>query len=332
MFFKKIPVFFVFPVLFLTGCVTSVSFQVQRAPAMNTAGIRRIAIMPFETSSNTSLQRDLAQFITATAITKIKATQHFTLVDHSEILRLQRNGENIYDHVDALFTGQIVSMRTNDSSHIEEKKDPKTEKITEVIIYDREVELIFSYRLIRSRDGSIIDLVTREGKKEDHKESRNSLESNLQMLQTIVASSLAGLERDIAPYNTYVQRTLMEEKSKDKDLKAKMKDVQSIVKGGNYSIALNRYNEIYGQYGNFAAVYNAAVMYEALKDIPVAVLLMEKVFGETGNPTARDYLNRLNRELREQSTLAALYSDTGNPREKIITYAVDEVGKILPRG
>jgi hypothetical protein len=72
-------------------------------------------------------------------------------------------------------------------------------------------------------------------------------------------------------------------------------------------------------------------MYEALGNMPAAITLMENVYNRTGNPQARDALNRLNRNLQEKERLAVEYS-TGGQRDKIIAYAVDEIFQVLPNG
>jgi hypothetical protein len=299
---------------------------------MNTAGIRRIAIMPFRTSDNSSLQNEVAQYLTVTATSKIRGTNYFTLVDYSEIERLQRSGASIENHVDALFTGQIISMTTMDSNHVTEKTDPETKNIIYETVYDREAGLSFSYSFIRARDGTIVDVITKQGKTTDHKASWSSLKSFSQMGLEIVNSRLANLARDVAPYTTTESRSLLNEKAKDKELKNRMKEVSLLVKGGNYKGALDSYLIIYQYYNNFAAVHNAAIMHEALGDLSAAAALMEKVGNETGNPQAYTVLARLNRSLQEQAMLANEYSDTRDQKNKVADYAVGEIRKILPIG
>jgi TolB-like protein len=318
--------------LVFAGCATTVSLRVQKVPTMNTAGIRRIAIMPFKTSDNSYQQYEIAQYLTVTATSKIRGTNHFTLVDYSEIERLQNSGESIGNHVDALFTGQVLSMSTMDSSHVVERKDPETKNIIYETVYDREVDLSFNYSFIRARDGTIIDVISKQGKTSDHKSSPSSLSSFSQMGQQIANSRLSNLARDVAPYTAIESRSLMNEKSKDKELKNIMKEAVTLVKAGNYKGALDSYLTIYGLYNNYAAVHNAAIMYEALGDSSTAASLMESVINETGNPQAYTVLARLNRNLQEQAMLANEYSDTRDQKNKVADYAVGEIQKILPVG
>ena len=310
--------------LVLAGCATTVSLRVQRVPTMNTAGIRRIAIMPFKASDNSYLQHEIAQYLTVIATSK--------MVEYSEIERLQRNGESIGNHVDALFTGQILSMSTTDSNRVVERKDPESKNIIYETVFDREVDLSFNYSFIRARDGTIIDVITKQGRASDHKSAQGSLNTLSQMGQQIANNRLANLARDVAPYTAIESRSLMNEKSKDKELKNIMKEAVNLVKMGNYKGALDSFLTIYGLYNNYAAAHNAAIMYEALGDSTTAASLMENVINETGNPQAYTSLARLNRNLQEQAMLANQYSDTRDQKNKVADYAVGEIQKILPVG
>jgi hypothetical protein len=299
---------------------------------MNTAGLRRIAIMPFKTNDNSSQQYEIAQYLTVTATSKIRSTNYFTLVDYFEIERLQKSGENIGNHVDALFSGQILAMSTIDSSHVVERTDPETKNKVYETVYDREVDFSFNYSFIRARDGTLVDVITKQGKASDHKSDRNYLSPASQMVQSIVNSRLANLARDVAPYIAIESRSLLNEKSKDKELKNRMKEITVLVKEGNYKGALDSYLVIYGFYNNFAAAHNAAIMYEALGDLSSAAMLMERVGNETGNPQAYTVLSRLNRSLQEKAMLATAYSDTRDQKNRVADYAIEEIQKILPVG
>jgi hypothetical protein len=253
-------------------------------------------------------------------------------MDYAEIERLKKSGESIGNHVDALFTGQVLRLTTADSSHVIERTDPETKNKIYETVYNREVELSFNYSFISARDRTIIDVVTRQGKTTDYKDSRNSLKSSSLMGQEIANSRLANLARDVAPYTAIESRSLLNEKSKDKELKNKMKDVLILVKGGNYKGALNSYLIIYENYNNFAAAHNAAVMHEALGDLSAAADMMQRVIGETGNPQAFTVLTRLNRTMQEQSMLANEYSDTRDQKNRVADHAINEITKILPTG
>ena len=150
--------------LVLAGCASAmISLNVERTPTINTTGIRRIAIMPFQASGSSShadLQRETAQNITSTATTRIQATRHFELVDPAEIQRLQSLGESIENHVDALFSGNIVNLDVKEGTRVVTRYNVVSRRNEDVTLYFREIELAFNFYFSRARDGSIVGTAT----------------------------------------------------------------------------------------------------------------------------------------------------------------------------
>jgi hypothetical protein len=225
-------------VLALEGCAMTVGLKVQRLPAMNAAGIKRIAVMPFETNDNSRLQRETARFITVAAASRILEAGYFTLVDPAEVERLRKNGENLENYVDALLTGQVITLNTKDRDRREKRAGYKTGEEYYVTYYDREAELVFSYSFKRARDGTLVGAVTKGGVNKDSNENRNNLRSKSDLLQVIVIRELRELAHDAAPYTVKETRTLLPEKSKDRVLQAQMKEAYKTVKNGSYRTAL----------------------------------------------------------------------------------------------
>jgi TolB-like protein len=199
-----------------------------------------------------------------------------------------------------------------------------------ITVYNRNVEIDFNYYFTRARDGSLIGPVSRRGSNKDSSENRNDLKSASSLLMAVIDEQLRSLNHDIAPYRVTEQRSMMNEKSKDKILKARMKDALALTKEKNYRAALESYLRINAEYGNIASAVNASIMYEALGETNNAANLMRRVANETGNPSARDALARLNKILEDQDTLASEYGDTRGQTEKIASYAGGEIEKVLP--
>jgi len=319
--------------LVLAGCASmSVTLTVQRAPTINTTGIRRIAVMPFTSANNSALHTEVTQVLTSTATTRIQGTNHFQLVNPSEIQRMQSNNESIENHVDALFTGKIITLNVNESSRQVERYDYKTDSTYMVTLYRREVELSFEYSFFRARDGSIIGTATRMGRSSDEKEARDTLQTASRLAQSIVSHRLQDLYRDVAPYTATEKRTLMEEPSKDKNLQNQMKAIFGYVKEGNYKTALSGYLDTFKTYNNFAAAFNAAILHEALGELQSARDLMAGIFQDTGNPRARSEMDRYNASIEELGLLTTEYADTRSQREKVVAYALDEIRKVVRAG
>ena len=313
--------------LLLPGCVSTVHIQVQRTPALNTAGIRRIAIMPFD-SSRGYPYRETAQYIVSVATVNIQALNYFTLVNPSVITQLQRNNENIEAYVDALFNGQINWISSRDSSIDSEVKD--REGNTQIITtHTREVEIEFSYFLTRARDGSIIGPVIKRDSISSSNNNFNELLSTTELLRTIVTRQLRNIDRDLVPHTVTETRTLARENSRDKELRARMKNAESLVKERSYRLALAAYLHIYGEYNNIAAALNASILHEALGETEAAANLMRAVYAETGNSRTQSELARLNRILIDRATIANQFNTSHSQMERVAAHADNEIQRVL---
>jgi len=322
----KTVILFVTAALILASCAT-VKFEAKRTPTLDTTGIQRIAIMPFEASD--SSYRTVASYATNVARAKIAETGHFTLVDPNEIQRLRQAGQSIESHVDALFTGQITRIGQNATATQGQRTDRSTGVTTTYTIYAREVEVQFNYGFTRARDGSLIGPVNKTGRSRSSSEDQSRVSSAEVLANQAIDNQLRLLARDVAPYTITLARTL--EKEANKELQPQMKAAQAQVKEGAYKAALDTYLGIYNENKNIAAAINASILYEALGETRTAANFMQDVLSATGNPKARDVLARLNRELQEMAG-AAEYDDTRRQVEKVADYAKGEIQKTLPTG
>lgn len=311
-------------ILISTSCATKIKMQVDRPPNLNTAGIRSIAIMPFESKS--SIKR-IAQYATKIATSKIRAMNHFTLVDSSEIENLRKKNQSIENHVDALFTGQITRVSSDRTSQKKSiiTKDGDTKYY---FTFSTSVEVEFSYTLVRTRDGSIIGPISRKGS--TSASSKNGYPSDTALAKAVIDEQLRNLGRDIAPYTITEERKFAADKSDNKALKAEMKNALALVKAKDNKAALEAYLGIYRQYKNVAAAENASILYESFGEIQTASDFMKQVFDETGNPRAQEVLARLNKNISDQKTLASEYNDNRGQTVNIAAFASEEIQKFLP--
>ena len=312
----------------LAGCATTVSFRVQRPPTLNTLGIQRMAVMPFSTTNNSSLQRQTAAWLTNESLLRIQGTNHFTLVNSSEIERMQAAGRNVENLADALFSGQVISVNVKDSTSQGSRKDKDGNTVT-YTIYDREVQITYNYFLTRTRDGSLIGPVNKNFTANDSNEKRMELKTAEVMIQELIQRSMAGLGRDIAPYTTTENRSLMKETSNDKVVKQRAKDADALVKAGNYKSAQNAFMGIYQDTGSFAAAYNAAILIEVQGDLEGAAALMQRVYSNTGNLKAATEIARLQRAM-ENADLMEAYRSNQSQRDRVIALMVNTLSSIMP--
>jgi len=311
----------------LAGCGTTIQIQAQRTPTLDTAGIQRIAIMPFEALSRNAVYQNAARYATNVATGKIQATNHFTLVSPTVISNFGARNEGLENYVDALFTGQITRIEEKTITQQGQKKDKETDEIITYDYYVREVEVDFNYSLVRARDGTIIGLITKKGKNSDTQEITSNLASVDSLVNKIIDSQMSTIQRDVAPHKITISRTL--ERENNKELRKQMDTAIAYVRNGNYRAARQIYLDAWNSHRSVASAVNVSILYEAAGETWNAANFMQQVYSETGSPLARDVLARLNKELTEQ-TKVEQFGNAQIPIERVAGKAASEVQKALP--
>jgi hypothetical protein len=309
-------------VLIFTGCgTTRIPVEVDKPSTLNTSGIKRIAVMPFETDNHS--YSGLASYATSIATERIRETGRFTLVDASEIRHLQRRRQIVESYVDAMLIGRI--MRANVA--LDSKTNKHTDKkgnVTHSTTYYTKVEIEFNYSLKMARDGRLIGPVSRRGVADAY--SSDGYPSSDSLLRYALAYQLSFIRMDIAPYKSIEIRTFAKDKTDDEAVNTEMKEALAQVKAQNYKLALQAYLGIYERHKSTAAAINASILYEVLGDTESALSIMQKAHDETGNPTAQLVIARLNRILADKAKLAASEQD---PLSKVTAFAIEEIQKVL---
>jgi hypothetical protein len=305
------------------SCATMASVMVTKPPIWNTSAISRIAVSPFA-SENSQTGRQVAQFFTAKAAQNILETGKFTLIDYTEIARLEKTGENIADHVDAIFSGRINRVASKDKWESYEDTKGKTH-----YTYYRDVELELSYMLKRAGDGAIIGQAVEEDTSTASSSDRNGLPAVYDMVSAMAASQAARLKRYIAPWQIVEKRVFEEDKMKD----PRMKQAKVMLKEGSFRSALTVYTSIYRDSLNFAAGFNAALCAEILGDGEGAAALMRQLWDDTGNPKAFTELARLQTAIDDAAKVRQDYSgETGSVINSAVRQASRELLDKIPAG
>jgi hypothetical protein len=312
--------------LVLLACATSIPLVVQRTPNLDTSGIKRITILPFDASGGRHYYRGAAQYATNLATSKIQATGHFTLVDPSTVINAERKGESIESYVDAVFKGEITRIAEESGPQSVRVRDKNGNWIT-ITNYVRVVEVDYRYSLARARDGALIGPIIKKGSYRASASNSSDLASVEECLNRALDGSMATLNRDVAPYTIRVSRTL--ENDPNKALKPQMDAALAQVKAGSYLPARDAYIAIWESTKSVAAAINASILLEAMGETQEAANFMQDVLTATGNPKARDALARLNNELGQQAGLEQM-ADTRSQSEKTVEYAIGELQKVLP--
>jgi TolB-like protein len=303
------------------ACTTSVPIQVVKLPNIDTSGIKRLAVMPFSSSAGRA-SHQVAQALTVKARRAIQDTGAFTLVDDFEVERRRNAGESLSDYVDGVFIGEITEFSSKDAStYFEETKhrDAYTE-------YTREVRLSIACRIVRARDGSVAGSISKSGSEISRGVvSFGDLASPFTLAQGIINGMLATLYQDVAPWSRTERRALLEEESKDKEIKLRMKAAKELTRKGNYKAAQRDYEAIYRETGGFAAGYNAAILTEITGDLPGAIERMRLLEGATGNPKASRELERMRRTQTEGQAVAEKFGGAGGAADKAVKQASEEI-------
>jgi len=306
----------------LCGCVTTIPLRVQRRPTLDTAGITRITVLPFETVNNATTYQTVAQHATNTAQVNIARMGNFSLINSAVVNNPRRPAAELSNYTDALFGGQInnITEETTSKEYTPKKGEPYT-------IFTRQVSVELTYSLTRTRDGVILgpiskrQTVTSSGKREE-------LQTTATMANSAVESMLGGLQRDLAPYYVTTSRTL--EKESDKLLKPDMERALAFVKGNNYTAARDVYLNIWRGNSSVAAAINASILYEAQGDTQTAATFMQQIYNATGSPKAYSRLSQINAELAQQEGIRQYIEASVNPTERVTTLAFNEILRVLP--
>jgi len=315
-------------VLTLTGCgPTRIPVQVERPSTLNTTGIKRIAVMPFE--ADNSAYSSLASYATSAVADRVRETNKFTLVDAAEIQRLQSSNQSVENYVDAMFIGRIIRANVEQDSKTSQYKDKKGNVYHSTTYYTK-VEVEFNYSLKMARDGRLIGPISRKGIASSS--SGGGYPSADGLLREALTSQIALIRQDIAPYTSTEYREFAEDKTNDA-AKVEMKQAMEQVKAQNYKLALQSYLGIYERYKSPAAAENASILYEALGDAQAALNIMQKVYDDTGNPKAQLIIARLSKDLADKAKLAASEQEEAqsqNPVDRVTAFASEEIQKVLP--
>jgi len=310
-----------FPVLFtgllalasiLASCATTVTVQAQQPPVWNTVGIQRLAIMPFTTSYNTPLQRRAASLLTNVSSSRIQAVKRFTLIDPAEIERVREIKGNVENYADALFSGQIISAASQDSMENDSRRD-KEGNIVRYTTYKRDVQLSFGFTLTRTRDAQEVGSKTMNFSNSYSSEDWRSLKSAEVVVQEMVQKSMTDIAYYLAPYTLTERREFEPVSTKDKAIKKLAKNASALVKKGDYKSAEEAFLGIYRDTGSFAAGYNAGLLLELQGDLEGAIMLMQRLFGETGNQKAALSINRLQKAMDNAGLLDAYAENQALP-------------------
>ncbi|MDR1596553.1 MAG: CsgG/HfaB family protein [Treponema sp.] len=298
------------------SCATTAFVTVTKPPVWNTSAINRIAFSPFTSETSGTEANQLVQFLTTTAAKNIQDTGKFTIVDYTEIDRLEKAGENIADYVDAVFSGRLTRFGSED------RTESYTVEGKTYYRYYRDVAVEFSYMLKRTSDGAIIGQSIREDDKSESRSDSSDLPAPYDIAKTIAAKQLEYLKRDVAPWQVEEKRIFEEDKTKD----PRMKNAKALLKEKSFRSAYTLYTTVYNDSLNFAAGFNAALCAEIGGDVEQAATLMQKLWDDTGNPKAQKEFERMQAVIAD---IAKVNQEYSGESDTIINSAIKQASREL---
>jgi hypothetical protein len=306
--------------LSFTECATYVPIKSVRPPTIDTSNIQRLAVRQFENKSGVggSLNAQITRYMTETAERYIKSAKRFTIVAPTD------------PNADGVFIGEMRNIVSKDSQNLSERKN-KEGKLYIEITYNREVYLEFSYSVISTRTDMPVGTVVKQGStSSSSSESAAKLTDTLTLAKSIVDSQMRGLVKDLAPTIVSSSRQLLNETSKDKELKQKMKAALSLVKNDNFEEAIRQYDKISVEYGSFAARTNAAILRESIASEAAARDELNSFFNDTNrlaDKAVKNAIDALNAKLPSGANIMIIKSNSTD--RNMLDYVVDQMTKTV---
>jgi hypothetical protein len=304
------------------SCATYVPISSVKQPTINTTGIQRLSIKRFENVSgvNNTAAVQLTRYLTDKATALITGTGKFEMVAITD------------PNADGVFAGELTVITSKDSRETQELKDKNGNPYTQTT-YKREVSIEFSYSVISSRTDMPIGKVLKTGSKSSTStESPTKLSDTLTLAKAIVDSQMSGLPKDIVPYIVSENRKLMNETSKDKVVKGKMKTVLALVKNHNYEEAIKQYDIIASENGSVAAKTNADILRQSIASDIAATTRLAELFNDKdglAEKAAKQSADAINSKLPAKANISIMKaSATGSD---MLDYVVDQITKSVIR-
>jgi len=303
----------------LTGCATTVPIKSVRPPTINTTDIQRMAIRSFENKSGVEgpVGAQLVLYLSDRTRQQITNSGHFTIVAATD------------PNAEGVFTGEIRRIASNDTQEQKTKIDRDGNEFIETT-YTRNVSLEFQYSVISPRTEEPIGVVTRQGSQSDQNTDMARLASVETLAKRIIDNQLRQFEQDIVPTIVSSNVKLMEETSKDKVVKNRMKMAMSLVKNNSYEEAIREFEEINKEFNSAAARSNADILRRAIASDAAARSKMDEILSDTSGLIGKvvtGVVNSLNSSLPPGSNIILIKTDSRE--SSMLDNAMDQISKTI---
>lgn len=316
-----------------SSCATKVRYEVVRPAELDLNGAKTISVLPikpyayFHIRSDTSLveivlgsyfglfdsvsydERKAIDYIQTSIEKGLIASPYIDVVSSDAVKKSVEKG--YLNPADVYLTGEVTYYNVNDRVTservaVEDKRpDPngkKNKTYVTIDYYYRDVTMDFKYQIVDGSTNKIIcyDKISMSNSSGRYSSVRD-LPSPYSLLQNNLSNSVAKILKELQPYVVTKSITLLEDKSKDPD----MKNANELAKNYNIKDSYKLYSKIYKEKDLFEAGYNAAILKQALGELSEAQELMDNLYEKTYDSRAYKALAEIENEIRLAKKLQA---------------------------
>ncbi|MBN2553635.1 MAG: hypothetical protein JXB06_12740 [Spirochaetales bacterium] len=323
----------------LFACSTSIPVTVTKPAEINMSGNRVIAVLDFRypvkgttisgrdllqwaiskltglnLPSQLNVEQRVADYTTDQVILALLNTGYFQLVSPQEVAQRMRGGiSSTTTAVDigravkaqAIINGELYLLEARDQQWIEERTitDSETgeEKTVNVSMVKRTARVGMTYQVVNTASGNVVASRSFEDQStaDQEWEYRHNLPDAEDMYTDIIDTFMPRMAKQLAPYQVRENRTLMRDKTKN----PRMEQADELVKGKIYDSALEIFLSVWRGDGNVAAGFNAAIIYEVIGNLDMAISQMKSVVERTADKKAIREYHRLLGAKQDQERL-----------------------------
>lgn len=330
--------FSAFLLLMISSCATTVNVQLTRPAQLDLNGARTIAVLPFKPYSyykeyDTAIGREILvnsfyqifdikdpdeQLIIDTLHGQIEhgilESPYIKLVSSESVERaLSKRSLN---PADVYLTGEVSYFDVIDRRKEKKERvrvasgDQKAEYIF-VTYWSREVYFNFRYQVVDSSNDTVIASEEfRCSRYSSDYHSRNALPGAYSIIESDIRSASRQILHELQPYTVTKSIKLLEAKTKDKDVKERMKAAGELVKNYKLEQACKEYADIYQDTKLVEAGYNHAVLMEAQGELSAAEEIMQDIYDTTSDPRLLKGLEDIRYEINQAKRLNKQIKDT----------------------
>lgn len=327
------------------SCATTVNVRLTRPAQLDLNGAKTIAILPFkpcsyyrEYNTETSLGRriivnsfyqifEIKDPNEQMAIDNLRIqierglldSPYITLVSSESVERALKKGS--LNPADVYLTGEVSYFSVSDSRS-EEKKQVKPERDNQkaeyaiVSFWRREVTFNFRYQIVDSTSEKVIAYKEFRCNNTSAKyESRNALPGAYSLIESDIRDAARRILKELQPYTVTKSITLLETKTKDKELKTRMKAAEKLADKSQLNTAYLEFSQIYEETDLLEAGYNAAILQEALGNLSEAERMMNELYCKTPDSRVAKGLADIQYEIAQANRLKRQIKASQGPDE-----------------